>query len=348
VSPIAVAGDEGPASVRVAGRSEASVPYVFLLGASHSGTTLLTLLLNAHPDVATVGELTSGAVRAVGSYRCSCRRPIEQCGFWSRVGAAVRPVHHGFDLETFGIRFEPESPAWLRRLARIEHRGPGLESLRSLAMGLSPTWRRHRADLERACGTIARAVLDLTGARVFVDSSKLAHRLRFLREMTALDLRVIHVVRDGRAVALTYLDQERFADASDPHLRRGGFGADSPWRPESLPLRRAAAEWLRAQRSAEHALACLPRRHWTRVRYEDLCARPRETQAELLTFLGLDPSTAAADFRSVEHHVVGNGMRLDGTSEIRLDERWKSALSARDLADFDAVAGVVNRRYGYS
>jgi hypothetical protein len=338
----------GSPSIAYDGRAEGRIPYVFLLAASHSGSTLLTLLLNSHPDLATVGELTSGAVRGVPAYRCSCRRPIGECSFWRRLSAEVRPRHPAFDLATFGIRFEPESPRWLRRLTRIEHRGPALESLRSLALGLSPTWRRHRAGLERSCAAVARAVLDLTGARVFADSSKLAHRLRFLREMTAFDLRVIHVVRDGRAVALSYVDQERFADASDPALRRGGFGPDSPWRPESLPLHRAAEEWRRAQRSAEHVLARLPRSRWTRVRYEDLCARPRETLAGLLTFLGLEPAKAAEDFRSVEHHVVGNGMRLDASSEIRLDERWKSVLSPRDLADFDAVAGAVNRRYGYA
>jgi len=323
------------------------IPYVFLLAASHSGTTLLTLLLNSHPDLATLGELTSGAVRGVPAYRCSCRRPIGECAFWRRLSAAVRPRHPAFDLATFGIRFEPESPAWVRRLTRIEHRGRALESLRGLALGLSPTWRRHREGLERSSAAVARTALDLTGARVFADSSKLAHRLRFLREMPAFDLRVIHVVRDGRAVALTYVDEERFADASDASLRRGGFGSESARRP-GLSMRRAAEEWRRAQRSAEHVLAGIPASRWIRVRYEDLCAEPRETLARLFTFLGLEPARAAPDFRSVEHHVVGNGMRLDASSEIRLDERWKSVLSARDLAEFEAVAGPVNRRYGYA
>ena len=323
------------------------IPYAFLLAASHSGTTLLTLLLNSHPDLATLGELTSGAVRGVPAYRCSCRRPIGECAFWGRLSAAVRPRHPAFDLATFGIRFEPEAPGWVRRLTRIEHRGPALESLRGLALGLSPTWRRHLEGLERGSAAVARAALELTGARVFADSSKLAHRLRFLREMPAFDLRVIHVVRDGRAVALTYMDEERFADASDASLRRGGFGSESARRP-GLPMRRAAEEWRRAQRSAEHVLAGIPASRCTRVRYEDLCAQPRETLARLFTFQGLEPARAAPDFRSVEHHVVGNGMRLDASSEIRLDERWKSVLSTSELAEFQAVAGPVNRRYGYA
>jgi hypothetical protein len=61
----------------------------------------------------------------------------------------------------------------------------------------------------------------------------------------------------------------------------------------------------------------------------------------------VDPAQTSADFRSVEHHVLGNGMRLDPTSEIRLDQRWKSVLSPADLPVFDSVAGKLNRRYGY-
>jgi threonylcarbamoyladenosine tRNA methylthiotransferase MtaB len=63
-------------------------------------------------------------------------------------------------------------------------------------------------------------------------------------------------------------------------------------------------------------------------------------------FLDLDPNRAAADFRSVEQHVVGNGMRLDRTSEIQLDERWRQALTPGDLEAFDRIAGAMNRRYG--
>jgi len=324
------------------------IPYVFVLAASHSGSTLLTLLLNSHPEVATVGELTSGAVRNVPSYRCSCRTPIEECAFWRRVAEAVRTEHPAFDLASFGILFERPPSRWARRLARIEHRGRLLETVRSGLLGLSPAWRRHQRGLERGSAAVARAVLRLEGARVFADSSKLAHRLLFLGRMAAFDLRVIHVVRDGRAVALTYTDHERLADAAEPDLRRGGLGEASPWRPESVPFARAAEEWRRAQTSAEHALRGLDPRRWIRVRYEDLCTRPTETLAGLFTFLGLDPGRAAADFRSVPHHVVGNGMRLDRTSTVRLDERWRGVLTARDLAAFEAVAGEANRRYGYS
>ena len=86
----------------------------------------------------------------------------------------------------------------------------------------------------------------------------------------------------------------------------------------------AAREWRRSNEEAEHVLAGLDRSRWIEVRYEEVCADPKGTLRRIFDFLGLDPSRWVQGFRSVEHHVVGNGMRLDSTSEIRPDERWKT------------------------
>ena len=39
-----------------------------------------------------------------------------------------------------------------------------------------------------------------------------------------------------------------------------------------------------------------------------------------------------------EHHVVGNGMRLDTTSQVSLDERWRLVLTEEELEIFDREA----------
>ena len=84
------------------------------------------------------------------------------------------------------------------------------------------------------------------------------------------------------------------------------------------------------------------------VHYEELCADPPGTLRRLFSFIGVDPAAARLDFRSTEHHVVGNGMRLDTQSEIRVDERWREALAPSDLHTFASVAGSLNRRLGYA
>jgi DNA polymerase-3 subunit alpha len=72
-------------------------------------------------------------------------------------------------------------------------------------------------------------------------------------------------------------------------------------------------------------------------------------RAELVVFPSILEKTEKAvdDFRAVEQHVIGNGMRLDSTSRIELDARWKSVLTSQQLAVFDQISGDRNRRYGY-
>lgn len=83
------------------------------------------------------------------------------------------------------------------------------------------------------------------------------------------------------------------------------------------------------------------------VRYESLCAEPETTLTRIFEFFGLDPMRVELDFRSVEHHILGNSMRLGSSSDIRLDEKWRSQLTDADLNIFDRIAGKFNRRLGY-
>ena len=51
---------------------------------------------------------------------------------------------------------------------------------------------------------------------------------------------------------------------------------------------------------------------------------------------------------AVDNHIIGNGMRLDETSEVNLDERWKSVLIEEELRVFNRIAGGFAQRYGYA
>jgi hypothetical protein len=172
-----------------------------------------------------------------------------------------------------------------------------------------------------------------------------ALRLKYLLKIPDLDVRVIRVTREGRAVALSYTDEWNFADSKDPEMRGGGNGQRRP--PPRRSMAEAANEWKRSNESSDALVATLPRSQWIEVRYEELCADPVNTLKRLAAFLDLDPLQSRLDFRAQTQHVIGNGMRLDSTSEIRLDERWKEVLSNDDLKAFDSVAGKLNRSYGY-
>jgi len=250
-----------------------------------------------------------------------------------------------FDLAGAGTDYSAAESWYSRRLLAPMHKGKLFEVVRDAALGLSSQWRRRLPETHGRNAALAATVAEITGAKVVVDSSKTAVRLKYLLRNPELDVRVIRLIRDGRGVALTYMDPAGFADAKDPSLRGGGNGGNRE--KERLSMAQAAYEWRRDNQEAEHVLRNLDRSRWVEVRYEELCRDPENTLEGLFTFLGVESDKRIQDFRSVPSHVVGNGMRLDATSQISLDERWRSVLTDEDLRAFNREAGQMNRRYGY-
>ncbi len=322
------------------------VRLVYILAPSHSGSTLLCMLLSGHPDVCTIGELKINSLGDPDRYLCSCGQPIRQCDFWRRVTRTMQQRGIAFDIARAGTDFHASPSRYVQRLLRPLHRGPLLETLRDAALSLSSAWRTNLPCIQASNVALMRTICDTYTAKVIVDSSKIALRLKYLLRNPRLDVKVIRLIRDGRAVATTHLDPARFADASDPSLRGGGYGASR--QPEQKPIHEAAMEWRRSNEEADHLLARLDPSRWTQVRYEDLCCDTDRVREHLYRFIGVDPAAAAPDFRAIPRHVIGNGMRLDRTSEVRLDERWRTLLRQQDLAIFDSITGVLNRRFGYA
>jgi hypothetical protein len=322
------------------------MPLAYILAASHSGSTLLCMSLGSHPQIATIGEinLAAGAMGDLHRYRCSCGVLIQECGFWREVRDNMAKRGFPFDLADAGTDYRAIPSRYARRLLAPMYHGRVLESVRDAALTLSPVWWRRSREIHERNTALISTIREIHRAQIVVDSSKIAVRLKYLLRNPQLDVKVIRLVRDGRAVALTYMDPAAFADAKDPIYRGGGMGGDRE--SERLLMAQAARDWRRCMEEADNILRRLDRTRWIQVRYEDYCRDPEATLSRLHRFLGVASRQHFEGFRQGQH-VVGNGMRLDATSEIRLDERWRNALGEQDLRIFDEVAGDVNRRCGY-
>jgi hypothetical protein len=305
------------------------------------------MLLGSHPQIATVGEMkfSGQAIGDLERYRCSCGTSIRACGFWQEVKNGMAARGFDFNLACAGTDYRISESRYAGRLLGPMHRGRLLEGLRDAALGLSPTWRRQLPEIHRRNAALVSVIREITKAEVFVDSSKIALRLKYLLRNSELEVKVIRLVRDGRAVALTYMDPAGFADAQNPTHRGGGMGGSRE--NERLALATAAHQWRRSMQEAESILRYVPSSQWIEVHYEDYCKDPDAVLNRLHRFLGVEPNGLPRDFRAIEQHVVGNGMRLDSTSEVCLDERWREVLTKQDLRTFDDIAGATNRRYGY-
>lgn len=74
---------------------------VYILGLSHSGSTLLSLLLARLSGAVSVGEsyaVLSGKQRALEGTEgmCSCQEELEKCELWSRVDRATSRFDVGY------------------------------------------------------------------------------------------------------------------------------------------------------------------------------------------------------------------------------------------------------------
>ena len=321
------------------------IQIAYILVASHSGSTLLTMLLNSHSEVATIGERFTGCPEDLSWYLCSCGCKIRECPFWQYVTSAMKKKGVNFNLENFGTHFSMPDSIIATKLLDPLHRGPVLELLRDIGLRLISRWPDRVPEIMRANEIFIEVVLEYYHARLFVDKGNRALRLKYLLRIPSFDLKVIRLIRDGRGVALTYMNPAEFADATVSVKRGGGTG----WRHENkqLSMAQAAYQWRRSNEEAENVLRSIDKSRWIEIRYEQLCQDTENTLSRIFEFMDLDPKKRNKDFRAVEHHIVGNGMRLDTTSEISLDERWKSVLTEEELGIFNREAGKMNRKYGY-
>lgn len=328
----------------VTGTVMAEPALVYILAASHSGSTLTAMLLNAHPDICTAGELKATSLGDTARYRCSCRTLIGECPFWREVADRMKRSGFDYDVRNAGISLQDVPSRYARKLLRPLHRAGGPEAVRDMLLHASPTWRSWFPSWAARNAALVRAVAETAAVRMVADSSKIALRLKYLKRVPGLPVKVIQLVRDGRAVALTYMRPSAFADASDPKLRGGGSGGQPH---DELTMTDAAHEWRRSNEEAREVLRTIPASDQFRISYEDLCTDTAGTVRNVHRFLGLQEHDSFREFREAPHHVVGNGMRLDGTSEVKLDDRWRQHLTPADLREFDRVAGDLNRSFGY-
>jgi hypothetical protein len=310
-----------------------SVRVIFVGGLGRSGTTLLERLLGELPGVVPLGEVVHLWARGIGGDEpCGCGARFSRCPFWREVGrrafggwsaglaGRVADLRHRVDR----TRRIPLLSLFPRRMPALSRRAPARPPL---------------AEYARAYARLYRAAGETAGVSVVVDSSKhasLAFCLSAALDPALGGLSVVHVVRDPRAVAHSWSRQVSRPEDGEPMTR---------WRPGV-----AALHWL-VQNLAFHLLA---RRGVpvTRVRYEDLVDRPRETLSGLAARLGLPSDLAflreAGATLSPAHTVSGNPMRFTvGPLPLTRDDAWRSRLSRRHRRLVTALTWPLSLRYGY-
>jgi hypothetical protein len=301
---------------------------LYIGGTGRSGSTVLANVLGELPGCVSVGELRYVWERGMQQDRlCGCGEPFGTCPFWRAV------VERAFG----------DAPVDAERLRRIQHRNTRLRDLPRLIAGRSRGDRPSAdlGDLPDALARLYAATLEVSGARVVVDSSKLPSYASLLDSLPSVDVRMLHLVRDPRAAAFSWRRRKEQPDRKVPGFmeRRGAFKSVLLWVVWNAGL---AMLWRRA-----------PERY-LRVGYEDFVANPAGVVDRVARMLetGYDPAelfpAAGAARLSVSHTVAGNPARLQhGQIRLTLDDEWRRAMPRRDRLVVSLVAMPLMRRYGY-
>jgi hypothetical protein len=309
---------------------EPRVRVIYILGAGRSGSTLLDTVLANHREVVGVGELVN-LHRAgwTANEICACGKLGTECDFWTRVKAA-----------------------WLRRVPaatvegyvalqqRIEfYSGLGLiQLLRMLRQRISPT--PEFQDYLRQTEALYQAIAEASGKSTVVDSSKHPLRGALLAHLRGVDLRLIHLVRDARAVTWS---RKKSLQANKPSGVQAAIKARPAWY--------SVAYW--AFINLLSVMVCLLRwRQSLRVRYEDFVVDPRGELARISHVCGLDYAATAQALLSnqplkVEHPIAGNRMRMQGSVTLKPDWEWRDKLPAGDRAVCWIFGGWLLLAFGY-
>lgn len=313
--------------------STAQVPTVLYLGGlGRSGTTLIERLLGELPGICSMGEVVHLWQRGIAEdERCGCGTPFRECPFWQRVGESAFAGWDEVDVSRVA--------ALTRTVARTRH----IPRLAKHPRG------RYRAALTEYLSyyrSLYGAVREVSGCRAVVDSSKHAALALCLSRSPGMDLRVIHVVRDSRAVAYSWAKAVRRPDAATESFMTRW----SPWT--------SATQW-NLQNAALHLLARTGAPS-LRVRYEDLARDPVAVVADIARFAGVEPDREALRFLGggekaagwaelgVHHTASGNPMRFTtGRITIKPDDAWRDAMPRTQQRAVTMLTLPLLARYGY-
>jgi omega-hydroxy-beta-dihydromenaquinone-9 sulfotransferase len=292
--------------------TEGAPRFVFVLGTGRCGSTLVEEVLCRHPSVGFVSNLEDRFSLPVSAGRWNG-------SLYRRLPATV--------TQKSRLRYAPSEG--YRVLAREV--SPIIASpLRDLGEADVTPW------LARRFSTFFQERAAAQGTDTFLHKFTGWPRSGFIRGVLP-SARFIHVVRDGRAVANSWLQMSWWRGFEGPdHWQWGPLppAMQDEWESSGRSfVVLAGLLWQLLMESFDSARAAIPARDWLEIRYEDVAAHPREAFASMLSFCGL-PWNAEFE-RGFERHTFtasrADAFRrdLDASDVERLSRILAAQLAAR-------------------
>ena len=283
-------------------------PAPFVVGVGRSGTTLLRLMLDAHPQMAIPPE-----THFIPELIARARLRVSADELVSEIVAARNWDDFGLDADGLRARVAALGEARAAPILRVFY------SLYAERHG-KPRWG------------------DKTPIYV--------KRMRLIADVLP-EARFVHLIRDGRDVALSRRrrgmgEGKPIAAAAERWRRRITLA-----RRQAQRLRGRYLE-LRYEDLVEEAEPCLRRvcEH-CELDFDPAMLAHHERAAERLTELGHDlPATGGRRARAGGERIAAHALAARPASGERIGA-WRAEMSAAEVAEFEAVAGELLAELGY-
>lgn len=302
------------------------------MGYGHSGSTLLDILLGSHDQIISVGEMVHfDPTSSVGNNLCACGEKHSQCPYWVEVSKHFNSFV--LDAKMFFptvLRKKFDNwynlICWIRLLHRIKK--PSKE------------YREYCRHLVALLNAISMS----SNRSIIVDSSKSPSRAATLAGLKdAIDLRIIHLVRDGRGVCWSMMKKIRYQnDIRFSRLKQltAFLRATIGWTVTNL-----VAEWI-------VKMGVVGGDHYLRIRYEDLVEDHEAFFKQVAVITGESmrkPMMAVSSGIELDigHMAGGNPFRMRKKVAFNPDYDWCKNLPFGYKKLFGLVCGRALKHYGY-
>lgn len=301
---------------------------VFITSYGRSGSTILDLTLNGIEGLETVGELRNIWLRLTKerTWLCGCGNALCECERWRKI------TRNMLDLGSYDQALE-----YFNLFMTVDR----FRAIPMIVSNRKPKWFREKQEkYSNVLLEIYRNMLAESGSDIIIDSSKQPSYGFLLTQMKEIDLYVVHLVRDSRAVAYSWLRKKRnyYADAEKHYM-------------DIYPLRKSAIEWNTYGLAQESLRLQCP--NYLRLKYEDFAYDPQAMLAEILEFIGESGRTIKFESGNVvnlheNHTVAGNPARFQkGPITIKPDYEWKSSMKKSDRRIVTLLTLPLLARFGY-
>lgn len=289
---------------------------IFLGGEHRSGTTLLSLMLNAHPDLVMGPEIDFLEPPDLGAHILRCYDLLCQND----------PAVKGEGVQTA----DPQWQKGVQFIRQCQRFGLEPDNLMALicdcrqALGNDPASFAERCLLMDAIGQVKCRGAQKWGLKIQHNIVLLEQFLEFWPQAV-----FIHLIRDGRDVAAS-------------HIR-------SPWDWAYRSIEAAAMGWS----SIVCHPVLRPSSHLIEMKYEDLLLDTKACLADLLKKLALPWDDGVLHYWEKEQPLLAQPFNHPSAEAVRHPphqkaiSRYQQDLSAEEIAIFEKIAGTALQRYGY-